>query len=79
MFFMFQILRINIKIKKEAMKKDENSEEILHFILLKRLQIGFFALLVIGFFLHVFEDSMVNYLFFGMYGILTGKLSHLIK
>ena len=31
------------------------------------LQTGFIALLVMGFFLHVFEDSMVNYLFFVLY------------
>jgi len=30
----------------------------------KGLTIGWIALLVMGMFLHVFEDSMVNYLFF---------------
>jgi hypothetical protein len=41
------------------------------------LQRGFFALLLIGFVLHVFEDSMVNYLFFIIYGIALGSLSRL--
>jgi hypothetical protein len=29
-----------------------------------------------GLVLHVFEDSMVNYLFFIVYGVLLGTLSH---
>ncbi len=33
------------------------------------------ALLIMGIFLHVFEDSMVNYLFFVIWWILTGYLS----
>ncbi|MDR2190319.1 MAG: hypothetical protein LBP53_03910 [Candidatus Peribacteria bacterium] len=31
-----------------------------------------------GVVLHVFEDSMVNYLFFIIYGIVQGSLSHLL-
>ncbi|MDR0606907.1 MAG: hypothetical protein LBG52_00815 [Candidatus Peribacteria bacterium] len=42
---------------------------------LSALQRGFFALLLMGFVLHVFEDSMVNYLFFVVYGIVLGTLS----
>lgn len=38
---------------------------------LKSLTIGFFMLLVMGLFLHVFEDSMVNYIFFITRGLYT--------
>jgi hypothetical protein len=33
------------------------------------------GLFIIGLVLHVFEDSMVNYLFFIPYGILLGSVS----
>ena len=39
------------------------------------LQKGFLAFLVMGLFLHVFEDSMVNYLFFSLYGMSLGWLT----
>lgn len=39
------------------------------------LQKGFLAFLVMGLFLHVFEDSMVNYLFFSFYGMSLGWLT----
>lgn len=39
------------------------------------LQIWFFALLIMWLFLHVFEDSMVNYLFFTIYWIVLWILS----
>jgi hypothetical protein len=32
-----------------------------------------------GLFLHVFEDSMVNYLFFVLYWILLGYLSYVAE
>lgn len=35
---------------------------------------GLIWLLVIGLFLHVFEDSMINYLFFSVFGVLTWYL-----
>jgi hypothetical protein len=38
------------------------------------LTIGWIALLIMGFFLHVFEDSMVNYIFFILRGISTWYL-----
>lgn len=38
--------------------------------LFELFHLGMIGLLVIGIFLHVFEDSMVNYLFFVPYGIL---------
>lgn len=42
------------------------------------LQKGLLAFLVMGMFLHVFEDSMVNYLFFSLYGMSLGYLSALV-
>lgn len=48
-------------------------------LLRQGLTIGRVALLIMGIFLHVFEDSMVNYLFFIIRGILTGYLSTSIK
>ena len=50
-------------------------DELMNHLLVRKFQLGFFALMIIGFFLHVFEDSMVNYLFFGMYGLLLGRIS----
>jgi hypothetical protein len=44
-----------------------------------KLQTWFFALFVMWLFLHVFEDSMVNYLFFTIYGIVLGSLSTKLK
>lgn len=57
-------------------KKPENSD---FFLLFSAFQKGFLALLVIGLFLHVFEDSMVNYIFFVSYGLVLGWLSALSK
>lgn len=45
----------------------------------KWLTIGRIALLVMGIFLHVFEDSMVNYSFFIVRGITTWYLSYSLK
>lgn len=44
--------------------------------LLLAFQQGFFVFLIVGLFLHIFEDSMVNYLFLVPYGILLGYLQH---
>ncbi|MDD3262422.1 MAG: hypothetical protein PHR61_01125 [Candidatus Absconditabacteria bacterium] len=38
------------------------------------LSIGRIALLLMGIFLHVFEDSMVNYSFFSLFGIIAGYI-----
>ncbi len=45
----------------------------------KGLTIGWIALLVMWMFLHVFEDSMVNYIFFILWWITTGHLSYWLK
>jgi len=54
--------------------KDEYQLQVLY-----KLQTWFFALFVMWLFLHVFEDSMVNYLFFTIYGIVLGSLSTKLK
>ncbi|MDR2541040.1 MAG: hypothetical protein LBD11_04610 [Candidatus Peribacteria bacterium] len=55
----FQLLGMQAMIKKQGLATPES-------VVLQR---GFLALLLIGFVLHVFEDSMVNYLFFTVYGV----------
>ena len=55
------------------------NEEEYQLQVLYKLQIWFFALFVMWLFLHVFEDSMVNYLFFTIYGIVLGSLSTKLK
>lgn len=56
-----------------------NKQKIITRDLLLALEKWFLALLVMGLFLHVFEDSMVNYLFFSIYGILLWYLQSWIK
>ena len=55
------------------------SEEEYQLQVFYKLQTWFFALFVMWLFLHVFEDSMVNYLFFTIYGIVLGSLSTKLK
>ena len=55
------------------------NEEEYQLQVLYKLQIWFFALFVMWLFLHVFEDSMVNYLFFTIYGIVLWSLSTKLK
>ena len=55
------------------------NEEEYHLQVLHKLQIWFFALFIMWLFLHGFEDSMVNYLFFTIYGIVLWSLSTKIK
>ena len=56
-----------------------SNEEEYQLQVLYELQTWFFALFVMWLFLHVFEDSMVNYLFFTIYGIVLGSLSTKLK
>ena len=55
------------------------NEERYQLQVLYKLQIWFFALFIMWLFLHVFEDSMVNYLFFTIYGIVLWSLSTKLK
>jgi hypothetical protein len=71
-----QITRLATKIQKgfKAITTDEQTI----YLIWKWLNIWRVCLLVMGIFLHVFEDSMINYLFFISRGILTGYLSTII-
>lgn len=60
----------------QSFAENHASEEWKVFLALQR---GFLAFLVMGLFLHVFEDSMVNYLFFVPYGMSFGMLSALAR
>ncbi|MEI7918815.1 MAG: hypothetical protein WCH65_00980 [bacterium] len=63
-----QITRIAKRIQKTWKNIDIEEKNI--YFLRKSLYIGRIALLIMGMFLHVFEDSMVNYIFFISRGIL---------
>ncbi|MDR0859550.1 MAG: hypothetical protein LBO09_00790 [Candidatus Peribacteria bacterium] len=56
----FQLIGMQAMLRKQGLTTPESVQ----------IQRGLLALLLIGFVLHVFEDSMVNYLFFTIYGIL---------
>lgn len=76
---MRQIMGIAKKIQKyfkKANKADKDTNRI--YLVWKCLTIGWISLLIMWIFLHVFEDSMINYLFFISRGIVTGYLSNRI-
>jgi len=74
-----QITRLARKIQKifKTLKANANIQTI--YLIRTWLNIWRVSLLVMGMFLHVFEDSMVNYLFFVSRGILTWYLSTYIR
>lgn len=71
--FMLLIIFKNIEKHFENWNLDENQQAI--FLQWKRLYLWWVALLVMWLFLHVFEDSMVNYIFFGLFGLISWYLS----
>jgi hypothetical protein len=73
------ITRIAKKIQITYKKTKKHIQEKHLYTIRKYLNIGRFSLLIMGIFLHVFEDSMINYLFFISRGILSGYLSTKIK
>jgi len=73
------ILLIIKNIEKLFEKWDFDAEQEAVFLAWKRLTLWWSALLIMWLFLHVFEDSMVNYLFFGLYWLLTWYLSQFCK
>jgi hypothetical protein len=75
----FQILIVFNNIKSHFQKKDISVDKQIAFLHRKALYVGRSALLVMWLFLHVFEDSMVNYLFFISFGLLSGYLSTFYK
>ena len=72
-----QITRLATKIQKSF--QAITSDEKMIYLIWKWLNIWRICLLVMGMFLHIFEDSMINYLFFISRGILTWYLSNNIK
>ncbi len=75
----FQILVIFKNIKKHFQTDKISTDKQIAFLHWERLYLGRSVLLIIGLFLHVFEDSMVNYLFFICFGLLSWYLSKLYK
>lgn len=71
----FLILMIFKSIENDFKNWKYSDEDAAVFLQRKRLLLWWFALLIMWLFLHVFEDSMVNYLFFCILGILSGYLS----
>lgn len=70
-----QITKIARKIQQRKKDREITNEENTIYTIWKWLTIGRLCLLIMGMFLHVFEDSMVNYIFFISRGILMGYLS----
>ena len=77
-FMLMCLLLIQHNVNRLSKWKLTNEEEYQLQVLYK-LQIWFFALFIMWLFLHVFEDSMVNYLFFTIYGIVLWSLSTKLK
>ena len=75
----FLILMIFKSIENDFKNWKYSDEDAAVFLQRKRLLLWWFALLIMWLFLHVFEDSMVNYLFFCIFGILSGYLSKFYK
>ena len=68
-----------LRMQKSLIARTEKTEQKSEFLqYLRPFQIWLLALLVMGLFLHVFEDSMVNYLFFWGYGLMLWALQALI-
>ena len=75
----FQILIIFKNIRLYFKQNKIKSDEQIGFLHWNSLYIWRSTLLVIWLFLHVFEDSMVNYLFFISFGLISWYLSKLYK
>jgi len=73
-----QITRIARKIQTSFTTLRGNISNQTTYLIRKWLNIWRVSLLIMGLFLHVFEDSMINYLFFISWWILSGYLSTFI-
>ena len=74
-----QITQIAKKIQQRYKDRENNRNQEYIYNIRRWLNIGRISLLVMWMFLHVFEDSMINYLFFISWWILTGYLSTIIN
>lgn len=70
-----QITRLARKIQQSFKTLHANTSNHMIYLIRRWLNIWRVCLLIMGLFLHVFEDSMINYLFFVSWWILTGYLS----
>lgn len=70
---------VQYKIIKSYKVVNITQEDEIYLKVFRKMQIWLFALLVIWLFLHAFEDSMVNYLFFTIYWIILWSLSTNLK
>jgi len=70
----YAVIMIEKKINKFWISKKDD-KDIIVYLIWKYLNIGWLCLLVMWLFLHVFEDSMVNYLFFVSYWIFSWYLT----
>lgn len=75
----WQITRIGKKIQENIQKTQQTQDDEIIYLIRKWLTIWRVCLLIMWLFLHSFEDSMINYLFFISRGILSGYLSKSIK
>jgi len=73
-----QMTRLAKKIQQSFKTLHANASNQTIYLIRRWLNIWRVCLLIMWLFLHVFEDSMINYLFFISRGILTGYLSTLI-
>lgn len=74
----YAVIWIEKKIKTSWINTQDEKDMIVYLIR-KYLNIWWLCLLVMWLFLHVFEDSMVNYLFFVSYWLVSGYLSRINK
>lgn len=74
-----QMTRLARKIQTSFTTLRANTNNQTIYLIRRWLNIWRVSLLIMGLFLHVFEDSMINYLFFVSWWILTGYLSTHIK
>lgn len=79
--FLFWCAVMGIFFRKQKKVKEtfyQNKSLASQIEFLNAFQQGLLALMVMGLFLHVFEDSMVNYLFFSLYGLMIGYIQALV-
>lgn len=76
-FWIIIVAYIGKKIKR--VQNAIYTKNLTFFFYNKAFIVGCIALLTMGMFLHVFEDSMVNYSFFGIWWFLLGYLNFLTK
>ena len=74
----YAVILIDKKIKNFFVNKKDD-KDLTIYIVRRYLNIGRICLLVMWLFLHVFEDSMVNYLFFISYWIVTWYLTRYLN